>query len=178
MTNYTIEVHTGNVRGAGTGANVFITLAGTKSLSSKSQLTSDVNFDRGSVVTSKLRCEDIGRLKSLQIEHDNSGFGPDWFLDKIVVFKSSNPDKKVYFQCGQWLSRTEGDGAIQRMLQASKTPPKDCVGKTYLVATVTGNLRGAGTDANVFVTLYGSLRCSGEKRLDNDPANFERGRYV
>lgn len=155
---------------------MFVTFVGTKGLSSKSQLKSDVSFDRGSVVRAELRCEDIGRLKSLHIEHDNSGFGPDWFLDKIIVYESSNPEKKVYFQCGQWLSRTEGDGSIQRTLQASSTPPKERVGRTYLVTTQTGNLRGAGTDANVYITLYGSLGSSGEKRLDNDPSNFERGR--
>lgn len=39
----------------------------------------------------------------------------------------------------------------------------------------TGSMRGAGTDANVYVTLYGDEGESEERRLDNDPANFERG---
>lgn len=181
LTSYAIEVHTGNVRGGGTCANVFVTLTGSKGTSSKTLIKADdgSSFDRGTVVTVKLECGDIGRLRSLTIEHDNSGFGPDWFLDRIVLYKSENPSKKAYFQCRQWLSRTEGDGAIQKVLQATSiAPPAEaCVGKTYLVSTLTGSQRGAGTDANVFVTLYGSLGCSGEKRLDNHPANFERGRY-
>ena len=173
-------MHTGDVRGGGTCANVFATLTGSKGTSSKTLIQADdrSHFDRGSVVTTKLECIDIGRLKSLTIEHDNSGFGPDWFLDRIVVYRSEKPEKKAYFQCRQWLSRMEGDGAIQRVLQPLSTPPDPSVGKTYLVSTQTGYQRGAGTDANVYVTLYGSLGSSGERRLDNHPANFERGRYV
>ena len=181
LTAYTVEVHTGNVRGGGTCANVFVTLMGSKGTSSKTLVKSDDdggNFDRGSVVTSQLECADIGRIKSLTIEHDNSGFGPDWFLDKIVVYRSEKPEKKAYFQCRQWFSRTEGDGAIQRVLQPSSSLPEPSVGKTYLVSTQTGYQRGAGTDANVYITLYGSLGSSGERMLDNHPANFERGRYA
>ena len=180
LTSYAIEVHTGNVRGGGTCANVFVTLMGSKSTSSKTLVKSDnglSHFDRGSVVTTQLECTDIGRIKSLTIEHDNSGFGPDWFLDRIMVYRSEKPEKKAYFQCQQWLSRTEGDGVIQRVLQPSSSPPEPSVGKTYLVSTQTGYQRGAGTDANVYVTLYGSLGSSGERWLDNHPANFERGRY-
>ena len=181
LTRYTLEVHTGNVRGGGTGANVFVTMMGSKGTSSKTLIKAEdgSSFDRGSVVTAPLECVDIGRLRSLTVEHDNSGFGPDWFLDRIVLFRSENPTKKAYFQCRQWLSRTEGDGSIQRVLRASSLapPPEPCMGKTYLVSTQTGYQRGAGTDANVFVTLYGSLGSSGERRLDNHPANFERGRY-
>ena len=136
-------------------------------------------FDRGSMVITAIQCVDIGRLRTLTVEHDNSGFGPDWFLDRIVVYRSENPHKKAYFQCRQWLSRTEGDGAIQRTLSASPQAPllESCTEKTYLVSTQTGHQRGAGTDANVFVTLYGSEGNSGERRLDNHPTNFERGRY-
>lgn len=40
----------------------------------------------------------------------------------------------------------------------------------------TGDKRGAGTDANVYVTLFGEKGESGEKRLDTARRNdFERG---
>lgn len=181
LTSYTINVHTGNVRGAGTCANVFVTLTGSKATSGKTLIKPEQSgsFDRGSVVTAQTECVDVGRLRSLTVEHDNSGFGPDWFLDRIVVFRSENPRKKAHFQCRQWLSRTEGDGAIQRVLLASSVtpPPESSTRRTYLVSTQTGYQRGAGTDANIYLTLYGSKGSSGERRLDNHPANFERGRY-
>lgn len=35
--------------------------------------------------------------------------------------------------------------------------------------------RGAGTDANVFIELYGDKGAMGERRLDTNANNFERG---
>ena len=50
------------------------------------------------VVTSK----DLGTLTSADIEQDCSGFGPDWFLDKVFsqeysLFVSPTFDQKVAF---------------------------------------------------------------------------------
>lgn len=42
--------------------------------------------------------------------------------------------------------------------------------------TQTGDKRGAGTDANVFVTIFGKDGDTGERRLDNSKNNFERKR--
>ena len=80
------------------------------------------------------------------------------------------------FPCSQWLSRSEGDGEIKRtltrMTKATPTPSH----MTYSVSIQTGHLRGAGTDANVFISLHGDKARTPERRLDNDPVNFERGR--
>jgi PLAT/LH2 domain len=49
---------------------------------------------------------------------------------------------------------------------------------TYRVVVYTGNLSPgafAGTDANVYITLYGSRRSSDELMLDNAANNFEQG---
>lgn len=48
------------------------------------------------------------------------------------------------------------------------------VGK-YRITVFTGNKRGAGTDADVSIVLYGSLGDTGEWRLDDEKNNFERG---
>ncbi len=170
---YSLKVHTGDVRGASTGANVFITVHGTKGSSPKTQLSGP--FDRACVVEASLQAPDVGRVTTLTVEHDNSGFGPDWFLDYISV---SYKDTSSYFPCAQWLSRSEGDGAIQRTLSGTPRPPPPYVGKSYIVTIVTGSQRGAGTQANVYLTLEGTVGSSGEKRLDNDPDNYTRGRCV
>ena len=58
-----------------------------------------------------------------RIEHDNTGFGPGWFLERVVVTDLNNPKKaKFYFPCGQWLSKDEGDGLIYRDLIGSRDP--------------------------------------------------------
>ena len=49
-------------------------------------------------------------------------------------------------------------------------------GFKYKVSTYTGNVRGAGTDANVKITIFGQNGDSGEHCLDNSRNNFEKGR--
>ncbi|MEV8435265.1 PLAT/LH2 domain-containing protein [Streptomyces sp. HUAS 31] len=51
----------------------------------------------------------------------------------------------------------------------------------YRVTTVTGSADYAGTDANVYITLYGQdpqgqPMNSGERLLDNSEDNFEKGK--
>jgi lipoxygenase homology domain-containing protein 1 len=46
----------------------------------------------------------------------------------------------------------------------------------YKLTVFTGNKRGAGTDANVYVTMFGELGESGERKLDAKRRNnFEAG---
>ena len=174
---YMVEVVTGDVRGGGTDSNVFLTLEGDERSSSKHQLLG--NFDRGSVVTAEITCEgELGPLRRLVIGHDSSGFGADWFLDYIILCSQNEPHNKMYFPCAQWLSRTQGDGLIERSLEVSIIPPERSLPWSYLVSTLTGGMRGAGTSANVFITLYGEKGSSEKTFLDNDPANFVRNRYA
>jgi hypothetical protein len=46
---------------------------------------------------------------------------------------------------------------------------------TYRITVVTGSVKDAGTDANVYLTLFGAYGNSGERLLDNASNNFERG---
>ena len=45
---------------------------------------------------------------------------------------------------------------------------------TYRVIVKTSDLRGAGTDADIFLVVYGPLGDTGERLLDNSANNFER----
>ena len=44
----------------------------------------------------------------------------------------------------------------------------------YKVTTITGNRRGAGTDANVFVTIYGESGDTGPRKLEAAKKPFQR----
>lgn len=46
----------------------------------------------------------------------------------------------------------------------------------YKVTVYTGNKKGAGTDANVILNIFGENGESGEQKLDNSKNNFERNR--
>lgn len=39
----------------------------------------------------------------------------------------------------------------------------------------TGDIRGAGTDANVFIQLFGKNGDTGERKLETSSNDFERG---
>jgi hypothetical protein len=45
----------------------------------------------------------------------------------------------------------------------------------YEVSVTTGLLRGAGTDANVYIEVFGENGSSGRKMLDSSKKAFERG---
>ncbi len=47
---------------------------------------------------------------------------------------------------------------------------------TYRVLVQTSDVRGAGTDSNVYITLYGDKGDSGERQIESGANNFERGR--
>ena len=49
------------------------------------------------------------------------------------------------------------------------------LGHDYMVHIYTGNNWGAGTDANVMITIFGKEGDSGERKLDNEKNNFETG---
>ena len=61
-------------------------------------------------------------VDTFRIQHDNTGFGPGWFLDRVVVTDLKNPKWKYYFPCGQWLAKDEADGLICRDLLGSRDP--------------------------------------------------------
>ena len=106
MVKYKILVHTGDKRGAGTDANVFVILHGENGDSGKRKLESGGNnFERGRVDTFGMEMLDIGELKKVTIGHDGSGFGSGWFLDNVIVKDETLRNKEYKFQCGRWLDK-------------------------------------------------------------------------
>ena len=119
-TDYRIVVQTGDVKDAGTDADVYITLFGENGNSGERMLDSPGNdFERGSVGTYSISLQrDLGNIKSVRIRHNNKGTKPGWFLDYITVQNESS-DKVWRFPCNRWLARDEDDHLIDRVLDRS-----------------------------------------------------------
>jgi hypothetical protein len=49
---------------------------------------------------------------------------------------------------------------------------------TFRVAVTTSDVRGAGTDANVAIVLYGEKGDTGERKLESSANDFERGKVI
>jgi hypothetical protein len=179
LKNYKISVITGTRRGASCSAGVFMTMYGQLGNSGQRALDGRGNlFERGATDNFLLACEDLGDLNKITIGHDNKGLlGDSWFLDKVIIEEEAvEGGKKWYFLCGKWLSKTEADRQLirdipARLTDGEATPPP----KIYQVRTVTGSKMGAGTDANVYITIFGANGNTGRRSLSGRMMNcFER----
>ncbi|CAB4019689.1 lipoxygenase homology domain-containing 1-like, partial [Paramuricea clavata] len=177
-TSYKVAVRTGDVRGAGTDANVYIQIFGKQGDTGKLPLRQSENtknkFEKGRADMFTVEAVDIGKLEMVRIGHDGKGFGAGWYLDEVTVEVPSRGEIMV-FPCHRWLAEDEDDGKIERELYSSQ---KNNIEQKipYEVVVHTGDVRGAGTDANVILTLYGEKGKSDEFKLRNKTDNFERAK--
>ncbi|CAF3318438.1 unnamed protein product [Rotaria socialis] len=161
---YTITVQTGSVASAGTDANVFLSLYGDKNKIIRYQLQKSKNnsdpFERGHKDEFEFDNIDIGQLKTITIEHDGSSITSGWYLDFIDVTYNNNT---VNFPIDRWLAIDEGDKRISLELEpntkpTSKIAPEDTNAENateYEITVKTADKRSAGTDANVYISLFG-----------------------
>lgn len=116
MPTYSITVYTGDVDDAGTDANVFISIYGSKGSTEEFQLDSgDNDFERGSVFNASFDLNDLGDLRAIHIRHDNYGPRPGWWLDKVDI-RNEESNKSWSFPCHRWLARDELDHRIDLWL--------------------------------------------------------------
>ncbi|KAF6729132.1 Lipoxygenase homology domain-containing protein 1 [Oryzias melastigma] len=174
---YEVVTVTGDVKGAGTDANVFVTLFGDFGVSPKVHLASKSRtaFEKNKTDVFRIKTYNVGPLKKLRIEHDNTGMGTSWFLDRVVVTDMNRPHLRFYFACNNWLSREEADNLIVRDLLGSMNPMDVPKLNKYIVSVFTADMKGSGTDADVFLNIFGEHGDTGERRLDSGKDNFERG---
>eukprot|EP00741_Cyanophora_paradoxa_P007399 tig00001127_g7158.t1 len=125
---YRVLVYTGDVKGAGTDARVFVSIVGSLATVLKKRLkysTSGISthalFEQGQMDEFIIECPELGELTRLVIEHDNSGLGPGWFLDKVVVrVRGQGLEARQWtFPCGRWLATDEDDKQTRRTLEPS-----------------------------------------------------------
>ncbi len=115
---YKIVVKTGDCDGAGTNANVYITLCGDRNSCEYLLDTPDHDdFERGQEHEYHLLAADVGNVNKVRIRHDNSrGLYSPWFLDWIKVYKDN---QSWDFPCNKWLAKDEDDRQIDRTLEVN-----------------------------------------------------------
>ncbi|CAF3558596.1 unnamed protein product, partial [Adineta steineri] len=190
-TTYLVTVKTGSALGAGTDANVFITLNGDKQKIARHQLEKPESkrnpYERNSKDDFKFNEVDVGQLKTVILEHDNSAASSGWFVDFVEVTYNGTTTK---FPVDRWLDVEEDDKQISLELEPNKKPgskktkggkdaPKTQGGVQYDVTVTTAKKRGAGTDANVYLSIFGDkdkIERSHLKETVNSSMNlFESG---
>lgn len=114
---YEIIVITGDEKGAGTDANVFLTVYGSNGDSGRRQLRQKFRnlFERGRTDRFMLEMLDMGELQKVRVEHDNTGMSPGWLLDRVEVTNTANGVTTIFLG-GKWLDTKRADGRISRIL--------------------------------------------------------------
>ena len=141
---YQVDVTTGNRRGAGTDANVFIFIYGDKGDSGERFLDGSGNdFERGETNSFGVECVDLGEIQKIRIGHDNKGIGPGWFLETVKITNLTT-NQVYFFPSGHWFAKDEEDGKIVREIAAHSEDKASEPLVTYTVTVFTGDRRGAG----------------------------------
>ncbi|XP_056274885.1 lipoxygenase homology domain-containing protein 1 isoform X2 [Pseudoliparis swirei] len=202
---YEIKIYTSDVFGAGTDADVFIVLYGREGVCTQqkhlcvNKRERRLHFERGAEDMFIVELEDVGEdIEKIRIGHDNKGSNPGWHLDRVEIrrqLRKGKGSETTIFPCECWLAKSEDDGETVRELVPSDIITEKLLrdGKLktteievedaleihmYSVSVRTGDMYGAGTDANVFLTIYGDLGDTGERKLaksENNKNKFERG---
>ncbi|XP_016306772.1 lipoxygenase homology domain-containing protein 1-like [Sinocyclocheilus anshuiensis] len=169
---------TGDVKGAGTDANVFVTLYGEFGVTPKVHLArkSRTAFEKNKTDVFRIKTHNVGPIKKIRIEHDNTGMSARWFLDRVIVTDMNRPHLRFFYACNNWLSRDEGDRLTVRYLLGSLNPMDIPKQNKYIASVFTMDAKGSGTDADVYLNIFGEFGDTGERKLVSDGKdNFERG---
>lgn len=78
---------TGDCQSAGTDANVFLTIFGKTGVTPKIHLKNNHRkcFRRGTSDVFMVKAKSVGPMTKVRIEHDNTGFGAGWYLERVCV---------------------------------------------------------------------------------------------
>uniref|UniRef100_A0A8C4ZUP5 DENN/MADD domain containing 5B n=1 Tax=Gadus morhua TaxID=8049 RepID=A0A8C4ZUP5_GADMO len=60
-------------------------------------------------------CQNLGKLTSTQLGHDNAGLLAKWLVDCVMV-RNEITGHTYKFPCGRWLGRGVDDGSLERVL--------------------------------------------------------------
>ncbi|MBS3825353.1 PQQ-binding-like beta-propeller repeat protein [Candidatus Bipolaricaulota bacterium] len=182
---FRITVETGDIKGAGTDANVYIASFGripTGGPRPPEEFELIGTFDRGDTDVINLGENELPQLlglRHIRVKHDNSGKDPGWYIHRLVI-EDKETGEEWEFVIDRWLAEDQVDGETQ----ADFEPTAYCGKAEYEIEVTTSDLdwkTGEGTDANVYISLFGTnsfgKKCSsGEFLLDNKWENdFETG---
>ncbi len=110
----------------------------------KKEKISDSNmFERDSYHQINITTKDVGNITAIKIRKDNFGAAPDWNLEYVQII---NGDKTIRFNAGKWFNSDSNTYTFRDWFNSIAS---------YNVQIYTGDVTGAGTDANIFLTIEG-----------------------
>jgi hypothetical protein len=150
---YEITVVTGKEQGAGTDARVFCTLHGESwgsgdELALASSLNNPDPFETGKSDTFKhFFPRALGRISSISVRFDATGFGADWLLESVSV-KDVTSGEVCKFMHGDWLTRDKTHVSLEAARRPSMTECPGAAAVSEVRAPPELSLPGAVTDGS------------------------------
>ncbi|CAF1197861.1 unnamed protein product [Rotaria sordida] len=118
---YIVHVFTGDKYGAGTDANVFLTIYGKSEDTGERELRQSKKnrekFERNQEDIFEIKAASLGKLKQIKIRHDDSNIGSAWYLDRVEI-DDPETNQTYHFICQKWLATDKDDGLISREIPA------------------------------------------------------------
>ncbi|KAJ8332117.1 hypothetical protein SKAU_G00429020 [Synaphobranchus kaupii] len=66
-------------------------------------------------ISTVFKCQNLGKLTTVQLGHDNSGLLAKWLVDCVMV-RNEITGHAYKFPCGRWLGKGVDDGSLERVL--------------------------------------------------------------
>ncbi|XP_072044522.1 uncharacterized protein [Amphiura filiformis] len=121
-TIYELAIHTGDLLGAGTKADIHITLYGERGNTGKIKLKQTdeldvrrMKFQKGQIDVFKVESYNVGKLECISVGHNRNDIGCGWYLAKVMVNEFGN-NITYEFTCDRWMSAQNEDGRTVRTL--------------------------------------------------------------
>ncbi|OWK01690.1 hypothetical protein Celaphus_00017764, partial [Cervus elaphus hippelaphus] len=135
-------------------------------------LLSTPRFEREQNDTFIMEILDIAPFTKMRIRIDGLGSRPEWFLERILL-KNMNTGDLTMFYYGDWLSQRKGKKTLVCEMCAVIDGEEMMEWTSYTVSVKTSDVLGAGTDANVFIIIFGENGDSGTLALKQS-ANWNK----
>ncbi|KAJ8006449.1 hypothetical protein DPEC_G00107380 [Dallia pectoralis] len=92
------------------------------------EMTFDSAFRPHTHISTLFKCQNLGKLTTVQLGHDNSGLLAKWLVDCVLV-RNEITGHTYKFPCGRWLGKSVDDGSLERVLIGELVLPnvdEDC----------------------------------------------------
>ncbi len=164
-----VYIQTGDEFEAGTDCKIELTFFGTKGTSQPIVLQkNESRFERGRRDVILVNIDDIESLLKVRVAVHKGGFRKNWLLDHIEVHKLGSEESKTVFNSNSWLDTKENPSVTL----VGELDGKKLLSKSgYDISITTSDIRGAGTNAKVYITLFGEHGDSGELYLRDSKTN-------
>ncbi|XP_053571859.1 oxygen-regulated protein 1 [Bombina bombina] len=170
VVKYQVHVLTGNIEQAETQASVYICIHGERGDSGKRLLFKSnlpVKFQKGQVDVFEIEAVSLGELHKVLLCCEASHKSQYWFCEKVII-RERGMNSEYIFHCERWLPFLSGgvlykeiELPVQELQTAHEMQEQNEGDGDWKITIFTGNFKQAGTNATVFLYVYGETAESG-----------------